>query len=534
MMNAKCHNCGREYLVARKLAGTTVACRSCGALNDGAGGAPPPPAAKSQPRSSGGAAFTVGTPLPKTDRRSIDREIEAEKEAIGDMPDPARTTLMNRTVLALGIGAAVLACVIVGSLFVVRYIEQNPDGSRAWTSEMLATPQLFSSDGSGSGFVVEINDELWLVTNFHVIDGSGDEIDIVFPDPETGKEIFRVADQKVDQFRLHRHFLDTYTSQTDGMHYDIAALRVEKFRFALEGLGVVPLEMLPSSRVRAGQNVFAIGHPGTDFEFVDETDTRSANTARHTLTAGLLSAVRRTDSRPTVVQSDAAINHGNSGGPLLNFDGDVVAVNTWKDIEMKAGGGYETRQGMSFGLATEHVYEVIRDGISYEDVVKQIAMLAALGGSSPTGPNGAPEEESWATFDKLKPAIVASVVEGWGAASAHTVRTTDLGGRFPAEYKVQTPGPVDLYIVVLPQSPQVDIDLATVKTADGTVVGDDRRSVNGDVAELKAFNVTHGGSISIDVRTFLNGKSVPARFAILVFERPARGGPPAPPAPGTP
>ena len=77
-MKAKCHACGREYLVARIKAGVAVRCRGCGAMNDGAGGAPPPqtpPAAARRRRESAtpvdeeailGTGFVLGgaPPLP--------------------------------------------------------------------------------------------------------------------------------------------------------------------------------------------------------------------------------------------------------------------------------------------------------------------------------------------------------------------------------------------------------------------------------------------------------------------------------------
>ena len=81
-MNAKCHNCGREYITARAMAGTAIPCRSCRALNDGAGG-PTPPQTNASSRTGGeqgrassekplaGESFTVGEKVRRVDPREL-------------------------------------------------------------------------------------------------------------------------------------------------------------------------------------------------------------------------------------------------------------------------------------------------------------------------------------------------------------------------------------------------------------------------------------------------------------------------------
>src|SRR5436853_7840282 len=79
-----------------------------------------------------------------------------------------------------------------------------------------------------------------------------------------------------------------------------------------------PLSVGTSSTVQVGQSVVAIGSP---FGLPE------------TMTAGIVSAVNRTITAPNqysisgAIQTDAAINHGNSGGPLLDTSGDVIGVN---------------------------------------------------------------------------------------------------------------------------------------------------------------------------------------------------------------
>jgi S1-C subfamily serine protease len=94
-----------------------------------------------------------------------------------------------------------------------------------------------------------VNSELWLVTNFHVVENA-EEVDIIFPDPKSGAEAFRIADQKVANFRVHKRFLDTAIESRDGLHFDVAVLNVESFRAGLEALGAAPLPLVAAADVR--------------------------------------------------------------------------------------------------------------------------------------------------------------------------------------------------------------------------------------------------------------------------------------------
>src|SRR5919202_5320151 len=95
---------------------------------------------------------------------------------------------------------------------------------------------------------------------------------------------------------------------------DIAVLVVKAPSRALK-----PLTLGDSSAVRVGDQVIAIGNPlGFD----------------RSVTSGIVSAVQRSIEAPNqvstighVIQTDAALNHGNSGGPLLNANGEVIGVN---------------------------------------------------------------------------------------------------------------------------------------------------------------------------------------------------------------
>ena len=96
-----------------------------------------------------------------------------------------------------------------------------------------------------------------------------------------------------------------------------------------------------SGKLEQGEWVMAIGSP---FNF-DQT-----------VTAGIVSAKGRANNAQQYVpfiQTDVAINRGNSGGPLLNLDGEVVGVNSWI---LTSGGGYI---GLSFAIPVEVVGSTI-------------------------------------------------------------------------------------------------------------------------------------------------------------------------------
>jgi putative serine protease PepD len=145
-----------------------------------------------------------------------------------------------------------------------------------------------SSQAEGSGFVYDADGDI--ITNAHVVDG------------ETAIKV-RFQDGKVVNATLVGKDEST----------DIAVVKVNADATELH-----PLTIGSSANVLVGQTVAAIGSP---FGLPE------------TMTAGIVSAVDRTITAPNnysisgAIQTDAAINHGNSGGPLLNSSGAVIGVN---------------------------------------------------------------------------------------------------------------------------------------------------------------------------------------------------------------
>jgi serine protease Do len=158
--------------------------------------------------------------------------------------------------------------------------------------------------GAGSGFIYTADG--FILTNHHVIEDA-DEI------------IVRMAD---------RHEFEAELIGSDEAS-DIAVLKINSDK-------TLPfLRLGESESVKAGQWVAAIGSP---FNF------------EQSVTAGIVSAKGRTNRAQQYVpfiQTDVAINRGNSGGPLLNMEGDVIGINSWI---LSSSGGYI---GLSFSIPVE-------------------------------------------------------------------------------------------------------------------------------------------------------------------------------------
>src|SRR6266436_28515 len=144
-------------------------------------------------------------------------------------------------------------------------------------------------EGAGSGFVIDPKG--YILTNFHVVQGA-QSIEVVLGDQSRHSAKFIGADQRKD----------------------VALIKIAP---AGKPLAVLPLG--DSAARQVGQKVLAIGNP---FGFMS------------TLTTGVVSALGRTVQTgqntliDEAIQTDAAINRGNSGGPLINTHGEVIGINS--------------------------------------------------------------------------------------------------------------------------------------------------------------------------------------------------------------
>ena len=273
--------------------------------------------------------------------------------------------------LGAGIGATTFAVVSEGSTSVVREVTVT-DSESAAAGEGLSVGQIYenasagvveitASGGSsfaaqqsqGSGFVYD--DQGHVITNEHVVDGAG-EITIRFLDGTTRSAQLVGSDPSTD----------------------LAVVKVDAPASFLE-----PLRLADSSDVEVGDDVVAMGSPfGLE----------------GTITSGIVSALHRQMTAPNrfsindTIQTDAAINHGNSGGPLLDDRGLVIGVNA--QIESESGGS----DGVGFAIPSNTVRSVVTQIVETGEVEHAylgVVMVDVANGVAVTGVrDGSPAEDA--------------------------------------------------------------------------------------------------------------------------------------------
>jgi putative serine protease PepD len=176
-------------------------------------------------------------------------------------------------------------------------------------------------EGAGSGFIIDPRG--YILTNFHVVQ-EAQSIEVVLGDQSRYPAKFIGADQR----------------------NDVALVKIEP-----KGKQLMALPLGDSGSLQVGQKVLAIGNP---FGF------------QSTLTTGVVSALGRTVQTgqttyiDEAIQTDAAINRGNSGGPLINTHGEVIGINS--AIYTPSG----TTAGIGFAIpintAKSIAHDLITDG----------------------------------------------------------------------------------------------------------------------------------------------------------------------------
>lgn len=191
--------------------------------------------------------------------------------------------------------------------------------------------------GSGSGFVYKTDEEYgYILTNNHVISGS------------TSIKITNIDGGETEAKLLGG---DEYS--------DIAVLRIDKDE-------VLQVSQLGSSNaVNLGDTIFTVGSP-------------LGKSYMGTVTKGILSGKNRTVTIGSqyvmeVLQIDAALNPGNSGGPLVNINGEVIGINSLKLVESEI-------EGMGFAIPIELVQtisEKLEKGNKVERPILGVSMIDA-------------------------------------------------------------------------------------------------------------------------------------------------------------
>lgn len=251
----------------------------------------------------------------------------------------------------------------------------------------------------GSGLILW--EDGYILTNHHVVDGA-DEIIVRFHDRQEMEAQVVGSDERSD----------------------LALLRVD-------AAGLPAVRIGNSDALRVGQWVVAIGSP---FGF------------EHTVTAGIVSAKGRSLASGQYVpfiQTDVAINRGNSGGPLFDLEGRVVGINS--QIYSQTGGF----MGISFAIPVDmavSVAEQLRDegrvargwlGVVIQEVTRELAQSFGL--------------------DRPKGALVSRVLEG-GPADAAGIRAGDVILRFDGE-EIYRSGELPAVVGARPPESKVKVEL---------------------------------------------------------------------------
>lgn len=202
-----------------------------------------------------------------------------------------------------------------------------------------------TSEASATGSGIIISTDGYIVTNNHVVDTSSSN---------SSYSYYSLSDATSVKVKLYGSD-ETYDAKIVGKdsQTDLAVLKIDKD-------GLTAAEFADSDEVAVGEFVMAVGSPlGLDT----------------TVTTGIVSATnRKVESDGTTyvcIQTDAAINSGNSGGALVNADGKVVGINTLK----LSGSGVE---GIGFSIPINSTLDVIDDLIEYNKVLRPYIGISGI------------------------------------------------------------------------------------------------------------------------------------------------------------
>jgi putative serine protease PepD len=234
----------------------------------------------------------------------------------------------------------------VGTLTATQIYQQDSSG--------VVAIRVRTASGEDSGTGIVLNDSGLILTNNHVVA----EASTIVVSP--GKSTSQTTSATLVGADPNR---------------DLALIKVDP-----SGLGLKPLKLADSSTAQVGDPVYAIGNPyGLD----------------ETLTRGIVSALGREIAAPDgakitgAIQTDAALNPGNSGGPLIDAAGEVIGVNSQiASTQAESAGSQPGSTGVGFAISSDTAAQIIKT-------------IEAGGASSATttteAQRGAVESESGAT-----------------------------------------------------------------------------------------------------------------------------------------
>ena len=263
-----------------------------------------------------------------------------------------------------------------------------------------------TSEGEDSGTGIVLNDKGLILTNDHVVAGATS----IVAGPGKSSNVTRTA-----------------TLVGEEANQDLALIRIDP-----TGLSLKPLNLVSSSSVQVGDAVYAIGNPyGLD----------------ETLTRGIVSALGREIAAPNgskitgALQTDAALNPGNSGGPLLNEQGEVIGVNSQIASEAaRSEGSQPGSTGVGFAIASNTVAQAVKKIEAGEGVASASAGQRAVhveggsgGAQSPYGRSPYGSQSPYGEAEARVPGAEGAESEGSveGAGPSGVVVPGEVGSSGP-------------------------------------------------------------------------------------------------------
>ena len=282
-------------------------------------------------------------------------------------------SLATIAAVLLGTGSGGSSTSTVGAVRAATPVSSSSGGTRrevsasSGSSKILTATQLYQQDSTGvvaikavtsegedEGTGIVLNEQGLILTNDHVIKGA------------TGLTVDASGSSKKTT---------SATLVGEEANQDLALIKVDP-----SGLGLKPLALASSSSAKVGDTVYAIGTPYG----LEETFTK-----------GIVSALNREIAAPDgakitgAIQTDAALNPGNSGGPLLDEQGEVIGVNSQIASDAaQTEGSQPGSTGVGFAISSNTVASVVKkieagEGVTYASATQSTAQ--SEGGGSGSG-----------------------------------------------------------------------------------------------------------------------------------------------------
>ncbi|MDE6148619.1 MAG: trypsin-like peptidase domain-containing protein [Ruminococcus sp.] len=251
-----------------------------------------------------------------------------------------------------------------------------------------------TTSGTVTGTGIIMSEDGYIITNAHVVDGA-EAISVVLPNNYTEKTKEDDSSKKTDALLKDSDDQKTIEAELIGkdVQTDIAVIKINQ-------KGLTAAEFGTSAEVQVGEVSIVIGNP------------LGLNLA-NSVTAGIISATDRTltieDRTMNLIQTDASINSGNSGGPLINAYGQVIGITSAKVASTYG-------EGLGFAIPIDEAIPIIKDLMENGYVT----------GRPTLGISGLNITEIYSEYYGVPRGFIVKSVESGSAAEQAGIKTEDI------------------------------------------------------------------------------------------------------------